>query len=166
MPRGVYDRSKLKKNTDKAPEKTVEKVAKGKPGRKPKAEAVKAASIPQELKKELVGDAGLAKAAPIHDTFTIGRATEVLVNIRNAVGSGSSLTAEIDNKLMKLADAVFISALGGTVEKVQVAQVEEVEEVKTETAPVQAAPAPVEFIPPPAPAVVAPLPFNLPPVNG
>lgn len=171
MPRGVYDRSKQKKSTEKAEkavEKTVEKVAKGKPGRKPGtlkkySEPVGATGIASTVSEELLQAVGALTPTRRESIFELQRAAEALVAIRNSVAVNADATAAIDQKLVKLADVIFASVLGGTVEKVQTAQVEE---VKTETVPVQVAPAPVEFIPPPAPAVAAPLPFNLPPVNG
>lgn len=164
MPRGVYDRSKQKKSTEKAEkavEKTVEKVAKGKPGRKPGM--LKKASEPVEaLSAPATSLIGQGVTTPRESLFELQRASEALVAIRNSVQSNAGVAFSIDQKLEKLAEHIFDSVMPN---RAVVVKEESKEEVVEETkAPVAAAP--VEFIPPPAPAVTAPLPFNLPPVNG
>lgn len=108
MPRGVYDRSKLKKNKAKAEstETAVSAAPKGKPGRKPGSKNKAKASVPQGLG---VGVAQIARG-DFHLISEVRANLAVLNAVATQFGSVPAVKTEIETHigyLSRLSKAAF-----------------------------------------------------------
>lgn len=142
MPRGVYDRSKMKKNTAE-PAKAAPKAPKGKPGRKP------GKKIETKAEPSLAPVAAATNVGTTYDNLFLLREVRENLNtlkgIHEAFGNSSDLVATEIVEHVKVLGRLSRVAFGTGPET----------ETEEEEAPVAAAPV-AAVVPAPVPAVVAP----------